>query len=171
MTKKIISFFVLVCIFILISSNVVFASLSNYIDVPNIRQEKSNWCWAACSKSVLGYYGKSVSQSDIVIYIYGSPVNESGTYYDMQSVLSNYKVYSRIDSGPGGLSFYTIRSEIDDRRPMITGKYGHAYVVRGYLDISGDFQYMYALDPYYGTYMTAIYDEYNYQGGLYNIEG
>ena len=78
-------------------------------------------------------------------YIYGSPVNEPGSYYDMHSVLSNYRVYSSIDSSSGGLPFYTIRSEIDDKRPMITGQYGHAFVVRGYMDISDDLQYIYML--------------------------
>jgi len=40
-------------------------SADNTLPVPNIPQEHSKWCWAACSKAVLDYYGSVHTQCEI----------------------------------------------------------------------------------------------------------
>ena len=39
------------------------------------RQQKSQWCWAACISMLFTYYGHPVSQRRIVEEVYGNPVN------------------------------------------------------------------------------------------------
>jgi hypothetical protein len=35
------------------------------VNVPQVGQIESQWCWAACSQSILGYYGVAATQPDI----------------------------------------------------------------------------------------------------------
>jgi len=44
------------------------ATNAQILDVPMVRQERSLWCWAAVSQSVLGYYGHLFSQCEIAEY-------------------------------------------------------------------------------------------------------
>jgi hypothetical protein len=49
----------------------IFYSIVTYaqvLTVPLATQEQTNWCWAACSKCVLGHYGQNYSQCQIAEY-------------------------------------------------------------------------------------------------------
>lgn len=39
------------------------------------RQQRSQWCWAACISMLFSYYGHPVSQGRIVKEVYGNPVD------------------------------------------------------------------------------------------------
>ena len=48
--------------------------------VSSVTQEKTNWCWAACSEIVGRFNGGNVSQDTIVRYIFGSStINSAAT--------------------------------------------------------------------------------------------
>ncbi|MFZ1678528.1 MAG: C39 family peptidase [Saprospiraceae bacterium] len=38
------------------------------MSIPEVIQEQTNWCWAACTKCILGYYNYSFSQCEIAEY-------------------------------------------------------------------------------------------------------
>jgi hypothetical protein len=62
------------------------------LSVPAIKQEQSNWCWAAVTEMIADFLGANATQTDIVKYVKGSVVNETGTVYDMQKGLSKYNI-------------------------------------------------------------------------------
>ena len=57
---------------ILLSLILVFLGTSSafaaILSVPQKYQEKSNWCWAACSQAILKYYGTNKTQTQIANY-------------------------------------------------------------------------------------------------------
>jgi len=69
------------------------------LSVPNILQERSNWCWAGTSVSVLNYFGKTPSQDQYVRYVKGGSYNNPATSREIQYGLSGYGVSSAISSG------------------------------------------------------------------------
>ncbi|ADQ05413.1 hypothetical protein Calow_1884 [Caldicellulosiruptor owensensis OL] len=88
---------------ILLNLSIAFAENTvTYVELPvkKVRQAYSNWCWAAGSESILYYcsrylgFGREATQWDIVLYVYGSYVNQGATLYDIQRALSYYGVGS-----------------------------------------------------------------------------
>lgn len=53
---------------VMIFTNVFLYGQSQMLDVPVVRQEQTQWCWAADSRCVLKYYGVDQSQCTIVEY-------------------------------------------------------------------------------------------------------
>jgi len=112
------------------------------LGVPVIQQEKTNWCWAASSKSVLNYHGAAsgASQCTIVKKAKGGACpNETGSFYgDLDEI---YNAYSR---APGTkvawlTNFATLKSRVDaGRPPQVRYGYppflssGHVVTVMGY---------------------------------------
>jgi hypothetical protein len=47
------------------------------LDVPQVFQEQTEWCWAGTSTAVLRYYGKTVQQCDVVNY-----TRQTATWHD-----------------------------------------------------------------------------------------
>ncbi len=53
------------------------------------RQQQSNWCWAASAKMVLNYYGIPITQTQIVSYVFGLPVDQPGGSKEILRALNN----------------------------------------------------------------------------------
>lgn len=135
------------------------------LSVPAVKQEKSNWCWATVTQMIAKHLGASnATQTDIVTYVKGSPVNETGTVYDMQKGLSKYGIKSTPITST--ISFASITSEINSGQPIgtvITWKSGggHAHTIRGfYEDTSNSTQNLYYIDPLDASYNIMSYSNY-----------
>lgn len=108
-------------------------------------QVQSNWCWAACVQMVLNYHGLQVSQIDVVTRIYGSPyVDLPANQQQILHALSGWAPdhrgrYSSIIAKGGVCSFNNIQQSLFQKRPLIVGINGHAYVLTGlFLNIETD---------------------------------
>jgi hypothetical protein len=135
--------------------------------VPTVTQEKTEWCWAGCSKSLLFFYGTNVSQCQIAEYtrtmatwhsygvvdccvdpdmgcnypnyLWGADGSIENILLDLGSLqtLNNYSP----------LSYQTIITEIDQARPFIvrwgwTNGGGHFVIGKGYKATSNSVYYM-----------------------------
>ena len=111
----------LVVLVMVFSTCVVHAyPMNDFIRVLPTKQETDNWCWAACSQSVLDYFGKYVSQSDFCRATFGGVYDTRVKPYDVVRGLRYYGVDSRVIWSY--LNFDSIKSEISVRRkPIIVG--------------------------------------------------
>lgn len=148
---------IITCIICLLMNSIAVAVQPMYaLPIKKVKQLKTWWCWAASSVAILDYYGTTVSQSDIVTLVKGSPVDLPANGYEIQEGLENWGISSGTTTS---LPFSTITSEIYDyRRPIIAGIYpGHAVVVDGYDLEIGYIEYM---DPQYPSYEFVLYDNF-----------
>ncbi|MBP0955590.1 MAG: C39 family peptidase [Oscillospiraceae bacterium] len=53
-----------------------------YLNVPLHDQDKTLWCWAACTQMIAEYYGYNKSQTQIVQYTHGNTENEKASESD-----------------------------------------------------------------------------------------
>jgi ABC-type bacteriocin/lantibiotic exporter with double-glycine peptidase domain len=112
------------------------------------RQLNSQWCWAACIKMVLNYYGVSITQKQIVARTYkanelGQLPNWPATYKTIHKNLNNwgidnngirYKVTAKIF--PGAPDPRLLLTELKNKRPIILAysngnNTGHAVIITG----------------------------------------
>ena len=173
--RKIISLY---CVFIFLLSFLFLApeELSAEVKkckVPKKYSEESQWCWAACTASVLGYFKKKIQQCNIVNFAWSlktccddpAPCNNGHTPSGMHSVLKHWCVSSQKMSR--SLSFSELKTEIKLKRPIIIGLMwaaggGHALVAWGYNE--GDKQKVYTMDPAPGKgYGIANYEYLKHQ--------
>ncbi len=133
------------------------------INVPTVLQQKSLWCWAACSESVLKYYGiTNVSQGNVVSYTFGSEINHAGTAIQVRNALIHYGVHANVASGSMTLS--AIQTNIGtNNRPIIAGLLpssssgaGHMVVITGY-ENTLDFKTVTYMDPATASYANVTY--------------
>jgi len=145
---------------------IAIAANAQKLTVPIIVQENSNWCWAATSQSVLGYYGYSHSQCEIAEYarnnsteinfglipccenaLSGCNQTNYNWYYpgSIEYILKNFGVDNQ---GMNSILYISqVQEEIDNNRPfIITWQYsngqGHGVVGCG---IEGNV--VYYMDP------------------------
>ncbi|BCS80435.1 papain-like cysteine protease family protein [Anaerocellum diazotrophicum] len=136
-----------------------------YVELPvkKVSQAYSNWCWAAGCESILYYcknylgFGREATQWDIVKYIYGSYVNKTGGFSDIQRALNYYGVgYSEIKPVSGWTISYDqiIQQVVTYRRPIgghFYVKGAHFAVICGiwqYFDVNAYMQnYVVIMDP------------------------
>ena len=123
------------------------------LDTINIlvtHQEKSNWCWAACGKAVVNYYGNNITQSNFSMAVKNNSSNNStATIGEICNGLSHWNIHN--ESFYGTLGFDAIRANIYyQNRPIIirwqwkTGG-GHVVVIKGYNE--SETQYVIYMDP------------------------
>lgn len=132
------------------------------IDVPQITQEQTNWCWAACVEMVLRYYGTSAArQCELANELFGrsdccsepsSPdcnkpckIEDISNFYARRNIQSQF-----VDEN---VPFSTLQSEIDADRPVeILFQYkkkqkrGHLVIVRGWYTTKAE-EYVRVNDP------------------------
>lgn len=141
------------------------------LNINAVQQQQTNWCWAACTQMVCTYLGTYPSQSEIVTFIYGSPVNQGANVNQISSALWHWNITSTPTSN--SLGFYTLSSQINNDQPMISGRSGHAQLIRGYYeDTSYGTKNVYFIDPWDASYRILPYSTYssNWNGGsVYNI--
>lgn len=74
------------------------------LGVPQVHQNRSNWCWAATSQAVLQYYGEYVSQEDIAAYATPGAYDSPTQLIDSSDPL--HKSVVQILYNFGGISSY-----------------------------------------------------------------
>jgi len=142
---------------------------SQVLSVPLVVQEQSEWCWAAVSSAVLGYYKKPLSQCEIAEYTrtkatwhdYGQVnccTSPSGTcnYWNynwgypgsIQDILQNNGIDNA--GNAGALTLAQIKTEVAARRPFVirwawTAGGGHFIVGSGVADST-----VYYMNPWPG---------------------
>jgi hypothetical protein len=142
---------------------------ATYLDLPDVRQEQSQWCWAACSRALFLYYGQDVEQCLIANFNWNrsdcctSPCpaqcNEpTNLLPNVQDILSNWDVDSQVVWSSA--SFHTVRAEIAAGRPLwVRWEWesggGHFLLIDGYNDDSGN-KVMY-MNPSYGAHYLSDY--------------
>lgn len=116
-----------------------------YLGIAKETQQQSNWCWAACVSMINTYYVylgyptpiTNKTQSQIVTYVKGSPVNASATINQVLSALtfaSNRPAWS----AGGAVPMSSIITLTDSARPSIlglvpySGSSGHMVLCDGY---------------------------------------
>jgi hypothetical protein len=133
-------------------------SISNVLNIPEKIQEKDQWCWAACSESVLDYYRTVLTQTEIAEYgtlganienwLYGYTTNP--TKRGVDRILDHFGGISSMGSSTV-LSQATVQDEISAGRPIVirwgwTSGGGHHIVAHGVRD-----NRIYLMDPWNGS--------------------
>lgn len=131
------------------------------INVPQIAQEQSNWCWAACVEMVLYYYDElAVQQCELANELFGrseccsepsSPeCNKPCEIEDVSKLYARRHIHSQfVDEN---VSFSTLQAEIDAGRPVEIVFYqrrktrGHLVIVRGW-HITETEKFLHVNDP------------------------
>ncbi len=136
--------------------------MHDFVRVLPAKQEKCYWCWAACSQSVLDYFGRYVSQSDFCRAAKGGVYNSPAIPREILDGLSYYGVSSRIWSY---LYFDSIKSEISiQRRPMLIGwlypytEIGHLVLANGYAMLPMGEDCVSIMDPETGRFQLMDYN-------------
>ena len=148
-------------------NSTLFAHAITALHVNYIKQEKTQWCWVATSQMTGKYVYPSATatQTQIVIHVKGSDVNEPATV--LETINATEFVTNDTRSSGGiyyPLSFSGVKQYINAGRPiqpLVHKTYsdgrqsGHYYVIYGYNEASaGD--YLYIVDPWdgYGKYVS-----------------
>ncbi len=155
----------LVVLVMVFSTCVVHAyPMNDFIRVLPVKQEKSNWCWAACSQSVLDYFGIYVSQSDFCRATFGGVYDIMANPYDVARGLRYYGVDSRVIGSY--LNFDSIKAEISiRRRPVIIGMLlwggneGHMVLANGYAMLPTGMDCVSIMDPATGRFYLLDYND------------
>ena len=155
-------------------------SEAKVLSVPKTKQERSNWCWAACSSAILSFLGKQVRQCVIANFAWDftsccprpAPCNEPNFMYGADgSIQDIFKRWcaSSVPARNGIVSFTVCRREIDAKRPLII-RYewpngdGHFLVLNGYsTGPKGNDKKLFLMDPWTGTYGQFHYDYVKYK--------
>ena len=130
------------------------------LNVPLIKQEQTEWCWAACADMVSDFYGNAaVCQCEFANWLFGlsdccsvpssSLCNRPAEVTDVCGVYNAFGV--QCASSSGTISLAALQYEIDQGRPIEaglawTGGGGHAVLVYGY----DDHGKVHVHDPMYG---------------------
>lgn len=131
--KKI--FTTLSLLMLLVFSTTLVCSAATLI-ISTVRQERSNWCWAACSEMVGKWKYGNRSQTQIVTHIKGSAVNEPASSSETARAATYASNNNASFTSGGRLSLNTVTSMINNRNnPLIAGcsgsGVGHMLVVHG----------------------------------------
>lgn len=140
-----------------LSAVAVAGSGYKYLNVDEVIQEHSNWCWAASSVDVLRFYGMNPNQCDVVNWAYGinyacgnnsfywnSWANTANGMYgssgSIQDILNSWGVSNQAYATY--LSWNSIVSDVNANRPFVIrfgwyGGGGHFMVGYGYYDQGG----------------------------------
>lgn len=152
MKRRLLALPVVAMLFIMLAVPVFAASKT--LGVSEIDQNKTKWCWAACSEMVGKYYdsGSNRDQYDIVEHVKGNTDNQGGTttnICDAVKYASNDSV--TFTSKSSALSFSACETEIDNSDPFIVwlegtnGAMSHVIIANGYK--TGSTNYLHILDP------------------------
>ncbi|AUS08671.1 hypothetical protein C1X05_07330 [Laceyella sacchari] len=144
--------------------------------VPEIKQDYSNWCWAASGAAVSQYKGKNVSQYNFAYAVKGGYYNNPATSSEIQKGLSTYGLRSRWTNYYGNWyypNYSFIQSQINNGRPMIPliwwtngATIGHFVVLDGYFT-SNNNNYVEYMDPWYGDHYYMTYQAFKNNNNFY----
>ena len=132
------------------------------INVPQIKQEQSNWCWAACAEMVLSYYdapatqqckfaNKILGKTECCLEPVSPDCNKPCRKEDISKLYSSNYISSKFVGNV--VSFSKLQSEIEADRPVEVahfwgdnGKTGHLVIIRGWC-VDGKEEFVYINDP------------------------
>lgn len=105
------------------------------------RQNKPNWCWAACVQMVLNYHGLMVTQEAVLQRVFGAQIDVPGQPQHILTALSGWAPnmgggFSAIQASPYVFQGSQIVQDLAWKYPLIVGLKprtgsgtGHAYVL------------------------------------------
>ena len=132
------------------------------IDVPRIKQEQPNWCWAACAEMVLRYYDRpAIRQCDFANELFdrteccaepSSPdCDRPCEMLDISNLYSSKHIHNKLVDR--AVPFSKLQSEIDANRPVEVvyfwrdwGEPGHSVIVHGWY-ADGNDEFVHVNDP------------------------
>ena len=130
------------------------------LNMPQICQEQTNWCWAACTEMVLHYYNNpDARQCEFANWLFdqtqccedpANPAcNRTCSGNEVQDVYTNWNILSTLIEGD--VPFDVLQAEIDAGRPVEvafewTGGGGHVAIVSGWDTDSPD-PFVHVNDP------------------------
>ena len=133
------------------------------LDVPQIEQQKSYWCWAASGAAVASYMlNQSISQQDFSYKVKNNSTNnDPATLEETKFGLSKYGIYSTLSESK--LSYSAIKNSIKSGKPIvlrwgIINIGGHQTVLKGFHDSEDGVRYVFIMDPGYATMRVMTYD-------------
>ncbi len=147
-------FTIIAALLLVISLSITALAASTTLGVSEIDQNKTNWCWAACSEMIGKYYNNTSNrdQYDIVEEIKGNTNNQTGTSSDICSAINYASVNSvTFQTSESALSFSSCQTEINNSDPFVVwlqgknGSVSHVVVAAGYK--TGSTNYLYIIDP------------------------
>lgn len=147
-------------VFTIISSPTEAARTTVSLNVKDVSQAASNWCWAATSVSILRYFDERVTQHEFVEYVKGEAVNKPGNMRDTKKGIEHFGVSSTREYDY--LSWSNTVREINTDSPILvaidwkTQAIGHNVVIDGYINDST--RYVMYMDPWDGQHFTMTYD-------------
>ena len=145
------------------------------LDVPHIRQAKSQRYWAACAQMLVQYYDpdSTVTQAQMVWFAHGNDENFTGNTNEIKSIIEEYTdaaITIDVRTAFGGEG--ALRQKLDNGEPVIylTNRintqnkvFGHCRVIYGYYLLPGTNKYVYLVhDPWDPS---RKYDSYDYEIG------
>ena len=164
--------------------------LLGLVAVPEVEQEKTNWCWAASMQAVLDVYGTTVTQCQEANWLFSHSdccnpgnCNWSTSPEQQRDILDHWGLSSTLTYST--LTWNQLKTEIDAGRPVSIGFSwcsggGHSLVIYAFSEVDGtpvthNVGYM---DPWFGEgYNVAEYDwvvggcpgDHNWYRTIYNI--
>jgi hypothetical protein len=134
------------------------------LNVPEIKQEQTQWCWAACAQMVLRFYGNgAVRQCEFANWLFGQSgcCQAPGTSLcnrpcQVTDVVRVYAAWAKTCSYvPSNVAFATLQAEINAGRPVEVGYRwngggGHVAIVCAW-DINATGPFLRVNDPWYGS--------------------
>ncbi len=134
--------------------------------VPRYQQEQSKWCWVAAAKMAGDFvYTPTYTQSEIVEYIKGSVVNETGSISETaesMELATGWVQHANYTSQGNPWTFQNFMLSIRNQRPVVPlvndGLTGHYYVVCGYEEST---ERVALIDPGTATRYTCSWDDFN----------
>lgn len=124
-----------------------------------VTQEKTLWCWAACSEMMGSSYnsGSSPTQSEICYEIYGNTNNQAcAGQYDFEDAIEfatdiNIRIYTPYRG------YSNMKDYIDDDEAFVMSTYSHAIFIFGYYTSSSSDERLYKIDPANGYPVLTTY--------------
>jgi hypothetical protein len=131
------------------------ATITKTLSVVQVKQEKDNWCWAACCEMLIKYFKGTATQYNVVKYTYGDYRNDGANAYQSDTAIDHYQKQGVNGKVTGGLSWTAVQYQISNSCPihaMRVSYYninpddpGHVYVVKGF---STDTNRVWFCDPW-----------------------
>lgn len=128
----------------------------NSIPMKIVTQGNYNWCWAATCAGIINYLkGENLSAKDVVTYVYGSAVNEGGSWNEMKKAYNHWGLTPyQTDTMP----YWQVKNNIDAMQPihlgLNQGQYRHSVTLKGYEKYRDGNNLYILIDPNYSHVVT-----------------
>lgn len=131
---------------------------SNNLPIQINLQGSHPWCWAATASGIINYEkGTNLQAVDIVRYVFGSEVEQGGTWQDILKAYNAWGLYPNVTNT---VPYNNVKATIDSGHPMHLGMVsyqagGHAMTLRGYTENSDGTKSYSLIDPNKSYYVSV----------------